>query len=119
MAVAVGTDLVHIPRLARNLGRDSFLARAFTVAELEFCAGRADRLAARWAAKEAAMKAMGKGVGEVRMTDVEVTVEPSGRPQLIFHGRAEELVRAAAWRSWSLSLSHDGDYATAVLVAES
>jgi len=58
MAVFVGTDLVHIPRLARSLGRDSFLARVFTAAELDHCAGRADRLGAPGGGQEGG----GKGV---------------------------------------------------------
>ena len=118
MAVTVGTDLVHVPRLARSLGRATFLDRAFTPAEQEFCAGRADRFAGRWAVKEAAMKALHHGLGEVAMTEIEVEREPSGAPILRLHGRAAALAAEAGWISWAVSIAHDGDYATAVVVAQ-
>jgi len=115
---AVGIDLVRVARMARNLDRPGFLNRAFTPAEQRLCAGDASRLAGRWAAKEAAMKALGRGIGEIPMTDLEVLAEPTGAPRLQLSGVAAALARSAGWESWSVSISHDGEYATAVVVAQ-
>lgn len=119
MGIAVGIDLVHVPRLARHAATpdSAFLARAFTPAERELCAGDARRLAGRWAAKEAAMKALRSGLGEVSMIDIEVRPEASGAPTLHLSGRAAARAADAGWTQWSVSISHDGQYATAVVVA--
>jgi holo-[acyl-carrier protein] synthase len=115
---AVGIDLVQVARMARNVERPGFLKRAFTPAEQRLCAGDPARLAGRWAAKEAAMKALGRGIGELPMTDLEVLAEPSGAPRLLLSGAAAAVARSAGWTAWSVSISHDGEYATAVVVAE-
>jgi holo-[acyl-carrier protein] synthase len=117
--VAVGTDIVRIARLQRNaetLG-DTFLRRSFTDRELEICAGRAESLAGRWAAKEAVMKALGAGIGEVALTDIEIDRGDSGRPAVRLSGTAA--ARAGSWglTHWDVSISHDGEYAIAVAVA--
>lgn len=119
MGIAVGIDLVEVSRLARHAANpdSAFLGRAFTPAEREVCGADVRRLAGRWAAKEAAMKALGRGLGDVAMTDIEVRVEPSGSPQLHLSGRAATLAAEAGWVQWSLSISHDGQYATAVVAA--
>jgi holo-[acyl-carrier protein] synthase len=117
MRIAVGIDLVHIPRMARNAQRPSFLDRAFTALEQEQCAGDPARLAGRWAAKEAAMKALGRGLGEIPLTDLEVLRDGSGAPQLLLHGRAGVVGSDQGWTTWTVSVSHDGDYATAVVMA--
>ena len=64
------------------------------------------------------MKALGKGLGELGMTEIEVTTLPSGAPELALHGRAQALAEARGWVSWSVSIAHDGEYATAVVVAQ-
>ena len=104
----VGTDIVHVPRLAQqveDLGQD-FLARVFTPQELAACAGSVERLAARWAAKEAVIKALGWELQDVALTDIEVTGE--GRPRVVLHTTGAVL---------DVSLSHDGEYAIAVVIA--
>ena len=118
VGVAVGIDLVRVSRMAARVDHATFLDRAFTPAEQQWCAGDPSRLAGRWAAKEAAMKALGRGLGEVAMTDLEVLAEPSGAPRLHLSGSAGAAAGAAGWTSWSVSISHDGDYATAVVVAQ-
>jgi holo-[acyl-carrier protein] synthase len=115
---SVGIDLVQVARMARNIERPGFLNKAFTQAEQRLCAGDASRLAGRWAAKEAAMKALGRGIGEIPMTDFEVLSEPSGAPRLMLSGVAAAVARSAGWTTWSVSISHDGEYATAVVVAQ-
>ena len=106
----IGTDIVSVPRLAdqmRELG-DEFLARVFTAGELADCAGRVESLAARWAAKEAVIKAFGWELSRVDLTDIEVV--GTGRPSVVLHGRPEVVS--------DLSMSHDGEYAIAVVLVE-
>lgn len=124
MIVGVGIDVVEIARLERLLARhgDRALKRLFTSVELSTCDGRPDRadcLAARFAAKEAALKALGSGKQPaLRWIDFEVTRAPSGKPGLEFRSgakeRADELGVDGTW----LSLSHEGGYACAVVVLE-
>jgi holo-[acyl-carrier protein] synthase len=116
--IALGTDLVRISRLERHgsaLG-DAFLRRVYTPAEVELCAGDVASLAGRWAAKEAVLKALGVGIGEIPLTDVEVGRRPSGQPDLTLHAAAADAAAARGITRWSLSISHDGDYATATAI---
>jgi holo-[acyl-carrier protein] synthase len=113
---AVGTDIVRIARLA-DLATPAFRQRSFTAAELDICAGRTESLAGRWAAKEAVMKALGVGVGEVALTDIEIGREESGRPIVSLSGTAATRARAAGLTQWEVSISHDGDYAIATVLA--
>jgi holo-[acyl-carrier protein] synthase len=119
-AVRVGTDLVQISRIEESLRSfgDRFVERVFTDDEASYACsvknGVAARLATRFAAKEAAKKALGlDGVG---WRDIEVRREPSGAPRLVLHGAARAAAEAAGARELALSLSRDGDYATATLI---
>jgi holo-[acyl-carrier protein] synthase len=115
--VGVGVDVVQVARLERALTRTPRLAhRLFTDGERE-CV-RVEQLAARFAAKEAAAKALG-APGGLRWRDAEVVREAGGRPRLVLHGTAAEEAAAQGIRTCHLSLSHDGGVATAVVVAES
>lgn len=94
--------------------------RLFTAAELAY--GRrwrdpAPRLAARFAAKEAVMKALGVGLGAFAFHDVEVVSADSGAPSLVLHGGAEELADGLGVSDWRLSLTHTDSLAQAVAVA--
>lgn len=104
----VGTDLVHVPRLAEQIELlgSSFLDRVFTPGEQRECAGDVQRLACRWAAKEATIKAFGWELQDVELRDVEV-VGP-GRPRIMIHSRSVQVL--------DLSMSHDGEYAIAIVV---
>lgn len=119
MRIAAGTDIVAVARLRHAVETvgEGFLARVFTPAELAACAGDSERLAARWAAKEAALKALGAGVDAVPLLDVEVVPQPSGAPDLRLTGTAAAAAEQAGWSTWSVSLSHDGGIGTAVVVA--
>lgn len=119
----VGIDLVHVPEVEaslRGLGA-RYVSRLFTEDEAAYARSAptqlAARLAARFAAKEAALKAFGWAALGVNLRDIEVCRASDGACQLRLHGRAAELIEAAALSSISLSLSHDGDYATAIVVA--
>lgn len=118
---AVGIDAVEVPRFRRALERRAGLAgRLFSAAELAY-AGRfsdpAPRLAARFAAKEAALKALGVGLGSVRFRDLEVRRAPSGAPSLRAEGRAAALAQGQGVTGWEVSLTHTDLVALAVVLA--
>ena len=115
-----GVDLIEIPRIAGVLERygERFLGRIYTPGEIEYCRGRPANLAARFAAKEAAMKALGTGTRGVSWQDIEVTRQESGAPSLRLYGRAQTRARRIGIIQLSLSLSHSRDYAIAVVVAQ-
>ncbi|GAA4844162.1 holo-ACP synthase [Saccharopolyspora rosea] len=121
MIVGVGTDLVGVARFAAALRRTPALAdRVFTTGERFTAAGRprsARSLAARFAAKEAAAKALGAPRG-YRFADCEVRSEPSGRPVLRVSGHLGAVAAAAGVTDWHVSLTHDADLACAFVVAE-
>ena len=118
MTVAIGIDLVEVSRVARVLARhgDRFLAHYFTPAEQAECGADAARLAARWAAKEAAVKALGTGFGPVGWREVEILCDASGAPALQLHGAAATQGAARGIAAWSLSLSHTAEHAVAGVV---
>jgi holo-[acyl-carrier protein] synthase len=123
MIRGLGTDLVAIPRVESLLARhrERFLSRVFTSKEQDECLGRARpaiHLAARVAAKEAAMKALGSGWGlGVGWLDVEVRSKDGTPPSLILAGAARARAEAQGIRQTLVSLSHDGEYALAVVIA--
>jgi holo-[acyl-carrier protein] synthase len=96
---------------------ERFTARVFTPGEVVDCGGRAESLAARWAAKEAAAKALGTGIGAMSWQEIEVLRGESGCPALALHGRAADLAAARGLTRWALSLAHDGGMALAFVVA--
>ena len=116
-APGVGLDLVAVSRFAAVLARRPRLAdRLFTVTELIEAGGRTERLAARFAAKEAVLKALGVGLGAGRWHDLEVRRTPSGAPLLTVAGRFAVLAAEAGFTHFDVSLSHDGDVAGAVVI---
>jgi holo-[acyl-carrier protein] synthase len=120
--IGMGIDAVDINRFSRTLSRSPRMAeRIFTDGERELAARRADApavLAARFAVREAAMKALGVGLGAFDFHDVSVVSESSGRPSLLVRGRAAELARQQGVSSWHVSISHTDDVAVAVVAAE-
>jgi holo-[acyl-carrier protein] synthase len=120
--IGLGIDMVDIGRFRLLLSRRPEAAeRIFTAAERSFLADRADPvpgLAARFAAKEATMKALGTGLGGVRFADVEVVGGGSGPPRLEVKGLAAGRAEALGIRFWHVSLSHTDSVAAAVVVAE-
>jgi phosphopantetheine--protein transferase-like protein len=125
--VGVGVDAVDVDRFRRLLGRrPRFAARCFTESERSDATGSADAaqsLAARFAAKEAVMKALGSGIGSFALTEVEVRrAEGEGAtrnaPFLVLHGTAAELAGAQGAGRFHLSLTHTDGVAIAFVVAE-
>ena len=124
MIVGTGIDIAEVPRMARAIERfgQRFLNRIFTEGEIRYCeskANRIERYAARFAAKEAGMKALGTGWNHgVRWRDIEVRRQPGGRPTLAFHGRAGEFAARMQVTNIALSLTHTVDQAMAQVILE-
>ena len=115
MIVGIGVDLVDVPRFEQQLARTPrLLARLFAPAERLL---KPRSLAARYAAKEALIKALGGSDG-VDWTDIEVTPEPSGRPAFTLSGETAATVSARGITALHLSMSHDAALATAYVIAE-
>ena len=119
--IGIGIDTVEVDRFRRALQKRPGIAdRLFTPDEQAY--GRrqrdpAERLAARFAAKEAVMKALGVGLGAFAFRDVEVVKAPSGAPSVALSGRAAELAARRGVTGWRLSLTHTALVAEAVAVA--
>jgi holo-[acyl-carrier protein] synthase len=119
--IGIGADLVDVARLRRTLERTpGLVARLFTEGERAYAEARADpteRYAARFAAKEAVMKALGVGLGAVGWHEIEVVRGPSGQPFVVLTGRAAALADDRGIGSWLLTLSHTATVAEAIAVA--
>jgi holo-[acyl-carrier protein] synthase len=125
MIVGTGIDICEVPRLEAAIARFGrrFIERIYTPAEIAYVerkANRFERYAARFAAKEAGMKAIGTGWRRgVRWQDFEVVNLRSGKPTLVFHGRAREFAGQLQVTNVALSLTHTKDQAMAFLILES
>jgi holo-[acyl-carrier protein] synthase len=125
MVVAIGTDAIEIERIRRAIDHvqwgERFRRRVFTPGEIAYCVRRAryaESFAARFAAKEAVMKALGTGYAKgVRWCDIEV-VRTDGRPIVVLHGEARAHADAIGVTRWHLSLTHTAGQALAHVVAE-
>jgi holo-[acyl-carrier protein] synthase len=120
MTLASGVDIIEISRVKLVLERygQRFLDRVYTAGEIAYCRGRPPNLAARFAAKEATMKALGTGVRGVNWKDIEVVRQESGAPSVLLHGRGKSRAERLGVRDISLSLSHSRDYAVAFVVLQ-
>lgn len=125
MAIAgVGTDLCRVSRFQDFLdrGKQALIERLFTVGERDYALAKksaAAHLAARFAAKEAFLKALGLGLRDgLSWQDVEVVRDTLGKPSLQLSGRAAEIVAERRLKATHLSYSHDGDYAVATVILE-
>lgn len=120
--VGTGIDIVEVERIKGAVERTpSFLQRVFTPGELAY-AGESERhrwrrLAARFAAKEALLKALGTGLRRVRWTDAEVNHDALGQPYFVLSGRLDRLARSRGATTFQLSLSHSDAYAVAHVLA--
>jgi len=119
--VGIGTDLVDLDRLRVVLARTpAMIDRLFTADEQSYARERRDpveRFGGRFAAKEAAMKAMGVGLGAVRFRDLEVVRAESGAPSLVVRGGASDLAARLGVRRWLVTITHTDHVAHAVVVA--
>jgi holo-[acyl-carrier protein] synthase len=124
MIVSIGIDIIEVARIREVLRRTPrFVDRVFTPAERAYCdsrgAAEAQHYAARFAAKEAALKALQTGWrGGIGWQDVEIASRDSGAPYLILHGRVRELFENSGATVAHLSLSHTSEHAIAEVVLE-
>src|SRR3981189_3543146 len=125
MIVGRGVDTREVDRIEAAIERRGrpFLDRLFTPSEIAYCEThrhRAERFAGRFAAKEAAMKALGTGWSRgVRWVDIEVIREPSGKPTLKLSGAAREIADRLGVKSIALTITHSGNTALAQVIFES
>lgn len=117
---AVGIDLIEIDRVRRVLQRhpERFLQRVYTEREVAYCRGRVSELAARFAAKEAVMKALGTGVRGIAWREIEVLPNRRGKPLVLLHGKAADRATAIGLHELDISLSHSHEIAVASVVGE-
>lgn len=124
MIVGTGIDVAEVPRVAAAIERfgERFINRIFTEGEIRYCdskANRVERYAARFAAKEAGMKALGTGWNYgVRWRDVEVRRQAGQRPTIVFHGKAGEFARKLGVVNAALSITHTAGQAIAQVILE-
>ena len=113
-----GIDIIEIDRIQNVLIKHPkrFLRKIFTEYEINYCRGRATQLAARFASKEAAMKALGTGIRGVGWREVEVQRLRSGKPYIILHGRAKKRAEFMGIKKIELSISHSKNLATAMVI---
>lgn len=118
--LTVGVDIVEIDRIRRALDRfgDRFLNRVYTEKEIRFCRGRVPELAARFAGKEATMKALGTGVRGVSWRDIEILPRPGGKPLVTLHGRGLRRAEAMQAGEFAISLTHSDQFAIAIVAAD-
>lgn len=124
MIVGVGVDLAEVTRIRAAFERhgERFRNRIFTPLEIAYCerkANKFERYAARFAAKEAGMKAIGTGMrGGVRWQDFEVVNLPSGKPTLRFHGKAATYAERLGVNNVALSITHTSETSLAHVILE-
>lgn len=117
----IGIDIVEISRIEQAVSRwgEGFLSRIYTSPELELCRNRIASLAVRFAGKEAVVKALGTPTETgFRWKDVEILSEPSGRPVVRLHGKAQRQASSLGLNSINISLSHSREYAIALAAGE-
>ena len=124
MILGTGTDIVSVARIRAGVERhgERFLQKIFTRAETDYCLPRArkyEHLAARFAAKEALLKALGTGAGpEAALADIEVVRDPRGKPSVRLHGRTARFAEQKAVQRIHLSLAHESEFAVAHVILE-
>ena len=124
MILGTGIDICEVKRIRDSIARfgDHFLRRVFTEQEIRYCQSKknsSERFAARFAAKEAAMKALGTGWSRgVRWTDIEVGHALGGRPTLRLHGRSSQIAEQLGVKNISLSVTHAEQTAMAMVIFE-
>lgn len=124
MIIGIGIDHVEMGKFKADVGADEpgFFARVFTESEVAYARSTDDylqRLAGRFAAKEATLKALGTGwIGDVDWKQIEITNAPSGQPRITLTGRAAEIAAAAGAKRFLISISHSPHLATAEVIIE-
>ena len=117
----IGIDIIEISRVKGAISRwgERFLQRVFTNAELQLYRQKKESLAARFAGKEAAIKALGKPGTVIGWRDIEILSEAGGKPVVHLFGQAQKQARELGWERLEISLSHCKEYAVAVVIGQS
>lgn len=122
MIIGIGCDVIEIDRVRKAVSREAFKRRVFTEGEIAYCESRgkqsASSSAARFAAKESALKALGTGLRGGELLELEVVVDGLGKPALLLHGYHKELAQRLGVQRCNLSMSHGHDVAMAYIVME-
>lgn len=121
MIRGIGLDMIEIERIGRAVAQGRFRERVFSPAErdrLDRRGWRAETSAGRFAAKEAAAKALGTGIGKVRWVDIEVLDDGAGRPRITLHGEAARAAETLGVTRMWVSITHDRGRAAACVIAE-
>ena len=117
MIAGLGTDIIEISRMVKALENPRFIERVFTAAEQAYCSSRgaaaAASYAARWAGKEAVLKAFGTGLREGKLSDIEILPDALGCPRVTLQGHFRELAEERGYDQILISLSHAREYAVA------
>ena len=126
MIIGTGIDLAEVGRIRRALEDPRtgvrFRHRVFTQKEIAYCEakrrGKYESYAGRFAAKEAVMKALGRGWGaQVCWLDIEVTRAPSGKPDIVLHDKTARRAEQLGVRRWALSVTHTAEHGMAYVIA--
>ena len=117
----IGVDIVEIARLEKAIGRwgKDFLSRVYTDSELKLYRKKPSSLAARFAAKEAVIKALGNPTKDVSLREIEILTDPGGRPVVNLYGKAQSQAQSLGLDKLAVSLSHSKEYAVAFVSGES
>ncbi|WP_293830357.1 holo-ACP synthase [uncultured Phascolarctobacterium sp.] len=122
MIVGIGCDIIEIERIARAIKRESFIQRVFTAKEAAYCQSRGQQaaasFAARFAAKEAVLKALGTGLREGSLQEIAVANDALGKPLVQLNGHFAALSRQLGVKNIQISLSHSRDFAVAYVIME-
>ncbi|MBN1223867.1 MAG: holo-ACP synthase [Candidatus Aminicenantes bacterium] len=123
MIVGIGTDIIEVARIKKLIdGQERFKKRIFTASEIAYCErkkNKAQNYAARFAAKEAFLKAIGTGLRQgISFKEIEVVNNEHGKPEIFLYGTAKEFTLKMGVTNIQVSLSHLGEMAVAVVTAE-
>ncbi|MCF7912217.1 MAG: holo-ACP synthase [Candidatus Cloacimonetes bacterium] len=122
MIIGIGTDLIEVSRFEKSISKPRFLEKVFTEQELELCGHKQSRvqsLAARFAAKEACMKALGTGWSEgVSFSEIEVLNNSQGAPVMVLHGTTQQRAQELGVENIHITLSHLHEIASATVILE-
>ena len=116
----IGTDIIEIARIEKLVNRwgESFLHRVYTDSELRLCRQKPSSLAARFAGKEAVIKALGAQTKGISLREIEIVSDPSGKPLVRLYGRVKKQAASLGLNELAISLSHSREYAIAMVAGE-